>query len=206
MKRMPSAFSRLRISVVAVSIFCVSALIRSKRHRGAEQAEHSRQHDDDGDQDQEDDDRMGNHVPHSFDAVEKSLHGGLWRGHRIPPLSERVRAGARLRLRDPNRHPASSDANLPQSRNRSSAQNPKRYATCPKLDLAKPALPGRRRDAREDGGRGLSGRRGFNNVMSRPVRSRPDFEEAGMGGLRHGHAPLAPLSVAGSCSLALEKT
>jgi hypothetical protein len=45
--------------------------------------------------------------------------------------------------------------------------------------------------------------------MSRPVRSRPDFEEeaeAGMGGLRHGHAPLAPLSVAGSCSLALEKT
>ena len=47
---------------------------------GAEQAEQGGEHDDDGDEDQENDHGMGNHVPHSFDTVEKPLHGGLGLG------------------------------------------------------------------------------------------------------------------------------
>ena len=48
----------------------------------SEQAEQGGEHDDDGDEDQENDHGMGNHVPHSFDTVEKPLHGGLRRGFR----------------------------------------------------------------------------------------------------------------------------
>ncbi len=52
----------------------IDALVADRR---AEHAEHGGKHDDDRDQDQEDDDRMGNHVPHALDSVEESLHHGL---------------------------------------------------------------------------------------------------------------------------------
>ena len=47
---------------------------------GSERAQQDRQHNDDGNQDQEDDDRVGNHVPDFLDTVEKSLHRGLGSG------------------------------------------------------------------------------------------------------------------------------
>ena len=78
--------------MVAVSISCVSGLMRSKVTAAPNGAQQGRQHDDDPDQDQKDDDRVGNHVAHPLDAVEKPLHRGLrrWRCliHVWPSLTE----------------------------------------------------------------------------------------------------------------------
>ena len=60
--------------------------------RRSKRAQHRRQRDDDGNQDEKDDHRVGNHVAHFLDAVEKLLHRCFWcgggTGHRFDPQSK----------------------------------------------------------------------------------------------------------------------